>query len=237
MNEIVEVSKTALKELQMSAPYGNAGEWPSTGGAGGMTMSDRELLTYAAAARRNVPAAHTRVIARGDARRRQILIDRDPNAVGDGDRSLSERELFMKATIAFEHMGEESADAPDGEIIFRSARRLKNGGALFEMSSPEAASWLRQTDVMTCFISFYDGGNSVAKGNKYPIIVEIVSTHLDPSSEHEIRQIEKDSILPTRAIQAGLNPSTADDHSKQSRTCSFCSVLLKTRMRPYAMGS
>lgn len=159
------------------------------------------MLTYAAAARRNVPAKHTQVVARGDARRRQVLIDRDPKATGDGDRTLSERELAMKASIALENMGDDGADAPVGGVHFRSARRLQNGGVIFEMNTAEAASWLRQVDVVSQFISFYDGGNSVAKGNRYPIIVEFVSTHFDPSSEHEVRKVEMDSELPARAIQ------------------------------------
>ncbi|OSX55843.1 hypothetical protein POSPLADRAFT_1084323, partial [Postia placenta MAD-698-R-SB12] len=105
-------------------------------------------------------------------------------------------------SIAMEQMGEESAKAPAGGVTFRSARRLKNGGVIFEMNSIEAATWLREPDVMPRFLSFYDGGNSVAKSNKYPIIIEFVSTDFDPTSEHEVRKIETDAALPTHAIQA-----------------------------------
>ncbi|KAF9803141.1 hypothetical protein IEO21_09754 [Rhodonia placenta] len=201
MKELVDASKKALGELQVSIPTTGVAARPSSDGSGGITEADRELLTYTAAARRNVPAVHTRVVAQGDARCCQVLIDRDPKAAGDGIHNLSERELVVKASIALDNMGEDGADAPDGGIVFRSARRLKNGGVIFEINTVAAADWLRKPDVMHHFISFYDGGNSVAKGYRYPIIVKFVSTNFDLTSQHKIQWIETDTVLPMRAIQ------------------------------------
>ncbi|KAF9801124.1 hypothetical protein IEO21_10200 [Rhodonia placenta] len=58
---LAEASQQAQKEIQLSAQPGAGAMCSSSGGPGGMTVADRELLTYAAAARRNVPATHTHV--------------------------------------------------------------------------------------------------------------------------------------------------------------------------------
>lgn len=237
VKELADASRKALGELQTSVPTTAVEVRPSPDSSGGIKEVDRELLTYAAAARRNVPAAHTRVVARGDARRRQVLIDRDPKAAGDGIHNLSERELVKKATNALDNMGEDGADAPDGGVIFRSARRLKNGGVIFEMNTVAAASWFREPDDIPVSFPSMTAGIVLPKATSTRSSSNLCLLILTPpvNTKYErLKLMQRSRSEPFRR-RDGSNRSIVDAPFKQSHTSSCRSAPPTTQIPPYVM--
>lgn len=101
-----------------------------------------------------LPAAHADVISRGDARARQILIDKLPNALTSELADMSEIQLVLKADLAVEMMGVAAGDRPAG-MKFQGVMKLSNGGVVYEMQTEEQARWLRKEDVMRAFLAQY----------------------------------------------------------------------------------
>ncbi|KAF8076828.1 hypothetical protein FPV67DRAFT_1392108, partial [Lyophyllum atratum] len=71
-----------------------------------------------------------------------------------------------------------------------SVRKLRNGGALYEMNSSEAAEWLKKEDVKKAFLEKF-GADAMVKDRTYPVFVEFVPTSLGDDASREIREIER----------------------------------------------
>ncbi|TDL17161.1 hypothetical protein BD410DRAFT_730406 [Rickenella mellea] len=82
---------------------------------------------------------------------------------------------------------------------FLAARRLKNGGVVYDMSTPKAAAWLKSKDVMKAFLESF-GGTSIIKERAYTVIAEFVPVTLDLNDADTCAQIEKDNNLPSLSI-------------------------------------
>jgi hypothetical protein len=100
-------------------------------------------LSYAAAASRQLPLSHPSTLARSRVRECQVLIDKNPNSEAYQLADLNERELVAKANEAMELMCKESPDEGEGAKAI-GAKKLRNGGIVFELSSKEASQWVRQ---------------------------------------------------------------------------------------------
>lgn len=139
--------------------------------------------TYAEAVRR---AEQEDMVQRARNKARQLLVDfpEGSSAVKD----LSERELIAKAAMAKELMGVAGLDAPKVEFI--SARKLKNGGVLYELNDAEAVSWLAQADVKTLFLEKI-GADAKVKDRTYAVFAEFVPTALGDTPEQRLAEIEE----------------------------------------------
>jgi hypothetical protein len=93
---------------------------------------------------------HQASMAKGTLQRKQILLDgiEGVRMVADG--------LTEKANLALEQMGIMASDKPTG-TSFVAAKKLRNGGVVFEMDSEVAANWLRKKDVWEKFAGSFRG--------------------------------------------------------------------------------
>lgn len=156
-----------------------------------------ESETYA---RAHLPPTHGSNLARNDAKQRQVLIDTAPGIDTNGLASLTEAELVAKGKAALDLMGMEASDAPRG-TEFKGARKLKNGGVIYDMDTPAAASWLKSDGVMQSFLTKY-GGTSIIKDRSYTVVAEYVPTtvNLETEPHTEYKRIEDANDLRAMSV-------------------------------------
>ena len=106
----------------------------------------QQVTTYASAAQQQIPTAHASAISRGDITDKQILIQKDKDATDNALDPLSEKDLVVKANTTLDLMGIEADDKPQG-TAFVGARKLRNRSVLYQLSTREAANWLKQDEV------------------------------------------------------------------------------------------
>lgn len=173
-----------------------------TGNQAGTHPVQNQTFSYAAAAAKStIPAEHVLHVTRGENHLRSVFIDPKLGSKSTTE-SLTERELLQKATLTLDTMtGDATADSPD-DTRFTSVKKLRNGGALLELNSAEAATWLRQPDVLEMFVQAWDGGQSKARMYNFPVIAKFVPTafsHDDPDAHSEI---EEGAGLPAGSVVA-----------------------------------
>ncbi|KAF5371838.1 hypothetical protein D9615_009532 [Tricholomella constricta] len=134
-------------------------------------------------------AEHREVMGRGEIRDKQVLIDGRGEGSNDAIAGLTEKLLIEKAKMTLDLMGIGGLDAPRG-IAFVAVRKLRNGGALYEMNSTEAATWLRGEDVKKLFVEKF-GAEVELKDRSYPLLVEFVPTSLGDNAAEAVREIER----------------------------------------------
>lgn len=161
--------------------------------------------SYAAVAQRAVPLQHAVVMARQGTRDRQVLIDFTSPKDKDASKDMSETELVAKANMAMGLLRAEGNEIP-AEFTFISVRKLRHGGCLYEMSSMEAAQWLKRDANMHTFQNKF-GLNAVLKERHYPVVLKSMPIGFDPS-EAIYRQIELENGWNTRdlAIMHWIKP-------------------------------
>ena len=103
---------------------------------------------------------------------------------------------MVKANKALARMKEAGGGGPEGARMI-GARKLRNGGVVYELSDPEAAKWLRQESAAFA-VNFR--GRSVLKERAVAIIIEFVLISYNPDVLAEIQKIECDYRLEAGAI-------------------------------------
>src|SRR5882724_198543 len=93
-------------------------------------------------------------------------------------------------------MKEASGGGPEGARMI-GARKLRNGGVVYELSDPEAAKWLRW-ECVAFVVNF--GGMSMLKERVVTIIVQFVHISYNPDVLAESQKVEHDSRLEAGAI-------------------------------------
>ena len=157
-----------------------------------------QAATYASAAQQQIPTAHASAISRGDITDKQILIQKDKDATDNALEPLSEKDLVVKANTTLDLMGIEADDKPLG-TTFVGARKLRNGSVLYQLSTKEAASWLKQDEVRKSFMANY-GGTSNMRNKLYYVIAEFVPTTFEANSSYAHARVEEDSGLYSNTI-------------------------------------
>jgi hypothetical protein len=158
--------------------------------------SGMESVSYAAALKGNVPISHPNNLAKAKARAKQILIDTDPQGEQDTLGELTERELVAKANEAVDNLEE---DHDLASIVFIGAKKLANGGIVFDLDTEEAARWIQANK--NAFTSKFSGTATV-KDRALTVIVEYVPLSHSPEALAEMRKIERDSKLPIGSLLA-----------------------------------
>src|SRR5882724_3511167 len=96
---------------------------------------------YADALSRQLPMTHTGMLAQNCTHIRQILIDKSPDVPTNHLNNLDEGKLVEKANKAITKMSTPSRHPPT-EIRVVGAKKLQNGGIIYELNDPESALWL-----------------------------------------------------------------------------------------------
>jgi hypothetical protein len=133
-----------------------------------------------------------RVRAREGIKLRQVLID----AATPGEKILEDMdntELARKANEVVSTMG-----AIDTHRIV-SARRLSNGGIVFEFTSEEAAKWVNEAQHRIQFTQAI-ALDARIKTRLYPLVLQFILLHFGPERSNELRAIEGHNKLPCGAI-------------------------------------
>ncbi|TDL15063.1 hypothetical protein BD410DRAFT_845503 [Rickenella mellea] len=168
-----------------------------------MNMPIPSTATYASILQSQHPPDHLTTIARSKNQTHQVLVDVAPGAVTNGLQSLDKATLVSKANTALDLMGMLAEDKPSNSS-FLAARRLKNGGVVYDMSSPAAAAWLKSKDVMKAFLESFG---------------EFVPVTLDLENANACAEIEKDNNLPPLSILSAkwIKPISAEDIKKKKK--------------------
>ena len=95
-------------------------------------------------------------------------------------------------------MGIEAEDKPLG-TAFVGAKKLKNRSVLYQLSTRDAANWLKQNEVRKSFMANY-GGTSNMCNKLYYVIAEFVPTTFEAGSSYVHTKVEEDSGLCTGVI-------------------------------------
>ena len=122
-------------------------------------------------------------------KRRQVLIDFEKT----GELQLEvmdEKTLTRKATDALYTVFAAATGPKPTEVKLKSGILLRNGGLLLELSSDEAARWLRSEEVITSFLENLGSGASI-KNRTYQVIVQFVPVVFDPTNDEDIRSFEE----------------------------------------------
>src|SRR5882724_5349381 len=96
---------------------------------------------YADALSRQLPTTHAGTLARNRTRNRQILIDKSPESLANPLNNLDEDKLVEKANAAVTKMSSKSG-CPTTDIRVVGAKKLQNGGIVYELNNPESAQWM-----------------------------------------------------------------------------------------------
>jgi len=148
-----------------------SGEWDDSGMADGHTTTGRSML-YVADLNNRLPSTHPSLLARMRLRERQVLIDKYPQAGSNHLDVLNEQELVAKANEAISGLkGQPGAEA--NKVRALGAKRLHNGGVVYELDSPETATWLCRDRAV--FIEKFRG-TSIVRDKAIPVLVEYVPT-------------------------------------------------------------
>ncbi|OBZ74370.1 hypothetical protein A0H81_05496 [Grifola frondosa] len=144
-------------------------------------------------------ASHNKALYRTNLRSRQVVIDTDDEST----RDLSEKEITAKARLAldatFERLGyEHDPDQHDG-IKILGATKLKNGGILLELNTPDAVGFLTDDETLTEFLAAFSG-HATIKTRGFQCIAEFVPTSFSPSTPSALRAVESDSRLQSNTI-------------------------------------
>ncbi|KAF8482316.1 hypothetical protein JB92DRAFT_3268538, partial [Gautieria morchelliformis] len=142
----------------------------------------------------NVPLSHPNNLAKAKARAKQILIDLDPQGEQGTLGDLTERELVAKANEA---VGNLEGDHDSVDIVFIGAKKLANGGIVFDLDTEEAVKWIQQNK--ESFLSKFSGTATI-KDRALSVIVEYVPLGHAPDALAEMRKIERDSKLPVGSL-------------------------------------
>jgi hypothetical protein len=80
-----------------------------------------------------------------------------------------------------------------------SAKRLNNGGILFELDSEEAAKWMNEAQHRIQFTEAL-ASDARIKTRLFPLVLQFIPLHFEPDKDNEIRNIENTNKHPLGAI-------------------------------------
>jgi hypothetical protein len=126
-----------------------------------------------------------------DRKQRQILIEFNKSFTED----KSGVELREKINAALTDM---ETPPPEGTKV-QEINKLRNGGVVLQLSSKEAAAWLREPANEEMFLRRMDTDASI-KDRSFPILVPRVPLSFDPNNQDHLREVESVNDLPAKAI-------------------------------------
>jgi hypothetical protein len=166
-----------------------------------------------------------RVHAREGIKLRQVLID----TATPGEKILEDTDntgLARKANKVVSAMGSNDTY----RIV--SARRLSNGGIVFEFTSEEAAKWVNEAQHRIQFTQVI-APDARIKTRLYPLVLQFIPLHFRPERSNELRAIKGYNKLPCGAIDKArwLKPTYRRSANKHVATHYSPSPAQRWRIR------
>ncbi|KAJ7255360.1 hypothetical protein C8J57DRAFT_1075611 [Mycena rebaudengoi] len=137
------------------------------------------------------------VMARTARMHKQILVDKAADAMSDSLGGLTEVELKEKANLALEIMEEKQEGA---KIV--GARKLVNGGVVFDCIDDDTAKWIKDAKVMSQFVGAL-GSTCVYRPRRMELIAEMVPVEVQIEEAGTWRLVEKESGLQEGDVVSG----------------------------------
>jgi hypothetical protein len=202
MDEFRDESHKLMEGLEeaVAAVTEAVGAMPITQEARNEGPTPNEERTYADMVKKAVPPIHADTITRGEMQKRRVRLVKAAGLETDGMADLTEKQLVEKANVALELMEVQAESRPDG-TRFVGATKLRGiaGGALYELNSEEAATWLKEDEVMKAFTAKM-GSTADYKAQTYEVMVDWVPTTFDPQQIGVLEMIEKASEIQSKTI-------------------------------------
>lgn len=149
-----------------------------------------------------LPASHSRLVAKQEEQRLQVLIGRDSRQPDGLFKDYDEEAILATFTNVIDVLNDRKLlpAAPSGPLI-RGVRRLaRSGDICLEMESIEAAEWLSADKVMELVLQEL-GNAAVAKRRHYQVVAEFLPVNVNIEKGETLRTIEHDSRLPDNCIK------------------------------------
>lgn len=152
-------------------------------------QSNPNPVSYANMAGRQIPTSHATTAARNEEKRRQFIIGTDsPDNQYPDISSLSEIEILAKLNAAFDGVKAGKSLAPEDFAIL-GVKKMRKGGATFDVNSDAAADWLRRGHVQADFVRCF-GASSTIDSFQFKVLAEFVPVGLEIGAPGVARQIE-----------------------------------------------
>ena len=167
------------------------------------TEQRRNFASYAAAATtpqqltQMQDPRHIKALSQTEQRAREILINGLSITDTEGN-SLSEEVLIEKCVQALELMRKENHEVPDS-INFICAKKVRNGGVVFELNTAEGARWITATRERVEAFKSALGTDVELKGETYTCMAKFVPVSFVPD-EVSLRRVERTNNLPENSI-------------------------------------
>lgn len=150
--------------------------------------------TYAGAAKEGIPKLHAEILARSEAKYREVVIKCDSPSVIE----LTEKEIVTKANLALEPSDEE--DPRPGDMTCLSVRRARDTLIILELDRPESVNWLRNPRNKSSFLKRF-GTNATFLERSWKVLAEFVPITLDNENPAAIHNIEQNSHIEQASIR------------------------------------
>jgi len=156
--------------------------------------------SYASRVRTQIPAVHSKVMARNEEKQRQVLFTKAQGMASQGLDNQDPQIIIAKANLALTTMKTTHDDIPEG-IQFMSAKTLAKGDILFDMDSPESVEWIRKEGTRVEFMKGF-GAMSEIKDREHSCVVENVPTIFYPSPESSAEVETTNRLTPNSILLA-----------------------------------
>ncbi|KAH0837844.1 hypothetical protein J3R83DRAFT_6056, partial [Lanmaoa asiatica] len=139
--------------------------------------------SYAGATKENIPRMHAEVLARSEAKEREVVIKCESPSV----MKLSEKELVYKTNLALEPI-DDTDPRPLGMKCL-SIRRARENLIILELDRQQSVLWLRSYRNKRIFFESF-GTNAMLLDQSYRVLAEFVPVTLDTNNDYTLRDVE-----------------------------------------------
>ena len=156
--------------------------------------------TYVDRVKRTIPAAHAAVVAKAELQKRKIRLTKAAVLEGEGMGDLSEKQWVEKGNIALELMDGQEVEKLNGTCFVGVSKERGEKGVIFEISSGEAAGWLRDERVMAAFLAKMRSTVDF-RAQTYEVVMDWVPVSFEAEEPTAWRSVERSNGLRESAIQ------------------------------------
>lgn len=132
--------------------------------------------------------------------RRIMVMWPEEDMGGKSTKSLTEKELVLKANMALKGYRRDVPKMPEG-VRFVSAKKLPSGkGFQLNLATVEHADWLRKNDTLQGFLRHFDGGLCTSRPQTFGGVAEYVPISFSPDDRAALAEAAADSQMDSEDL-------------------------------------
>lgn len=162
-----------------------------------------------------LPPTHATTVARAEQKARQVLFRTAPGMPPHKLGELSHEAIVQKANVALEALATKRQDIPKG-MRFLGVILLARGDVVFELSSKDAAEWLKSPDIRTSYMEGF-GALTEIIDREHTLVVENVPVSFLPGTNAYLN-VERANGLNQGDILLGRWFKKPEDRNPKQRT-------------------